>query len=275
MNHNHDNNQSSLAIATDADNVWQAMRHEALAASRQQPLMASFFHHNILNHSHFASAVSFYLPNLLASDAVPAMMMRDIFQHAMAEDHTLQENMLQDLLAHYTRDAACTEYITPLLYFKGYQAIQSYRIANHLWHQGRRLLAIYFQSRMAELFDVDIHPAATIDGGLMVDHATGVVIGETTVIEKNVSMLHAVTLGGSGAWGGQRHPRIGQGALLSAGAKVLGNITIGKGVKVGAGSLVLQSVPAYSTVVGVPAKVVGQAVDDMPALNMNHQLDTE
>lgn len=260
-------------LSTDADKIWQEMCSEAQQASEQQPLMASFFHSNILNHEHFASAIRFYLANLLATDAVPAMVVRDLFEQMMAADPTIEQNMLQDLLAHYTRDAACDQYITPLLYFKGYHAIQSYRIAHALWRQQRRLLATYLQSRIAELFDVDIHPAARIDGGLMVDHATGVVIGETTIIEKNVSMLHAVTLGGSGAAGGQRHPRIRQGVLLSTGAKVLGNIDVGEGVKVGAGSVVLSSVPAHSTVVGVPAKVIGRAASPMPSLDMNHQLD--
>lgn len=260
-------------LSSNADEIWQEMRSEAQQASDQQPLMASFFHSNILNHDNFASAIRFYLSNLLATDAVPAMIMRDLFEQMMVQDPEIEQCMLQDLLAHYTRDAACDQYITPLLYFKGYHAIQSYRIAHALWKQQRRLLATYLQSRIAELFDVDIHPAARIAGGLMVDHATGVVIGETTVIEKNVSMLHAVTLGGSGAAGGDRHPKIRQGVLLSAGAKILGNIDIGEGVKVGAGSVVLNSVEPHNTVVGVPAKVIGRSASQMPSLDMNHQID--
>lgn len=260
-------------VALSADELWAAMRVEAAQATSQTPLMASYFHRNILNHGSFKQAISFYLANVLATDAVPAMMLRDIFLEAMGRDSLIEESMRADLMAHYTRDPACDQYITPFLYFKGYHAIQSYRVAHELWRNGRRLLANYIQSRVAELFDVDIHPAATIAGGLMVDHATGVVIGETAEIHKNVSMLHAVTLGGSGAQSGKRHPTIEEGVLLSVGTKVLGNVTIGKGSRIGAGSVVLKSVPAHATAVGVPARVVGGCECDMPALEMTHQVE--
>jgi serine O-acetyltransferase len=263
------------AITNDSDFVWQIMREEAVQASQQSPLMASFFHANIINHSSFASAISFYLANHLATSTVPAMMVYTIFEQTMAADPTIEQKMRQDLLAHYERDPACEQHITPFLYFKGYHAIQSYRIAHYLWQTKRTVLARYFQSRISEQFDVDIHPAAVIGGGLMVDHATGVVIGETTIIEDNVSMLHAVTLGGSGALSGKRHPTIRQGVLLSVGVKILGNIEIGEGAKVGAGSVVLENMPAHSTIVGVPAKVVGRSNCDMPALEMDHQIESE
>ncbi len=245
--------------------AWKKMRTEAMQASGQQPLLASFFHANILNHENFRSAISFFLSHLLATDSVPAMMIRDIINQAMQEDESIEQNMLQDLLAHYERDPACQQYITPFLYFKGYQAIQSYRIAHYLWQNQRQLLARYIQSRCAELFDVDIHPAAQVAGGLMVDHATGVVIGETAIVKDNVSMLHAVTLGGSGSQREKRHPTIESGVLLSVGAKILGNITIGKGVKVGAGSVVMESVADHATVVGVPARIVGRSGIEAPA----------
>lgn len=276
------NNQSVMTIDKQAfgDNrdsmhqsIWNNMREEAQLASEENPLMASYFHVNILNHSSFASAISFFLSNHLASDAVPAMIIRDVCEQAMEDDVSIETNMLEDLLAHYTRDPACEQYITPFLYFKGYHAIQSYRIAHYLWKSKRKLMAFYIQSRVTERFDVDIHPAARIAGGLMVDHATGVVIGETTKIEKNVSMLHAVTLGGSGLDGGKRHPTIREGVLLSVGSKILGNIEIGEGAKVGAGSVVLTDMPAHSTIVGVPAKVVGRCSDNMPALEMDHHID--
>lgn len=257
----------------DVDRVWQSMRDEAELASRQTPLMASYFHANILNHASFSSAISFFLSHHLANDYISAMIIRDVFQEAMAQDKqgkSIEDNMLQDLMAHYTRDPACDQYIKPFLYFKGFHAVQSYRIAHWLWQQKRTLLARYMQSRVAELFDVDIHPAAEIAGGLMVDHATGVVIGETVVIEQDVSMLHAVTLGGSGAITGKRHPTIRRGVLLSTGAKVLGGIEIGEMTSVGAGSVVLNSMPAHSTVVGVPARVVGRSVSAMPSLDMSH-----
>jgi len=200
---------------------------------------------------------------------------RVILCEAIADDSTIEKKMMQDLLAHYHRDAACDQYITPFLYFKGYHAVQSYRITHWLWQQKRFMLAAYIHSRIAELFDVDIHPAAAIAGGLMVDHATGVVIGETAVIEEDVSMLHAVTLGGSGVSEGQRHPTICKGVLLSVGAKVLGNIKVGEGAKIGAGSVVLDNVPARATMVGVPARMVGREKTDMPALDMDHQVNAE
>jgi serine O-acetyltransferase len=253
-----------------SDDVWLSLREEARVAIEQQPLMSSYFHANILNHDTFASAISFFLSHHLANQYVSSMILRDVFMQAMQSDPSIEARMLQDLIAHFTRDPTCEQYVTPLLYFKGYHAIQSYRIAHWLWQQKRTLFAYYMQSRIAELFHVDIHPAAQIAGGLMVDHATGVVIGETTVIEENVSMLHAVTLGGSGATIGKRHPTIGRGVLLSAGAKVLGGISIGEGTSIGAGSVVLESMPKNCTVVGVPARVVGRSRSAMPSLDMKH-----
>jgi serine O-acetyltransferase len=257
--------------------IWETMRKEAQQASEEQPLLASFFHANILNHESFISAISFFMSHQLASDTVPPMIMRDMIYQAIEADADIERRMLQDLWAYYDRDPACQEYITPFLYFKGYHAIQAYRVAHQLWNTERQLLATYIQSRCSELYDVDIHPAAQIAGGLMIDHATGVVIGETTVIKENVSMLHAVTLGGSGSQKEQRHPTIESGVLISVGAKILGNITIGQGVKVGAGSVVMESVAANSTVVGVPARVVGRRKSNekgaVPALAMEHQID--
>jgi serine O-acetyltransferase len=262
-------------INTEEDFLWSSMRAEAAAASEQQPLMARFFHDNILKHSEFSSALRFYLSHYLATDTLSAAMINDVFTMAMTEDASIEQKMRQDLLAHYTRDAACEHYMTPFLYYKGYHAVQSYRLAHYLWQQKRTLLASYIQGRIAELFDVDIHPAATIAGGFMMDHATGVVIGETSLIEENVSMLHGVTLGGSGLAVGKRHPTLRQGVLISVGAKILGDIDIGEGAKIGAGSVVLTSMPAHATVVGVPAVVVGQSNCDMPALEMDHQIESE
>lgn len=266
--------EAEKATAYSSADIWRQMCDEAQKASQQQPLMASFFTNNILNHDDFASAISFYLSSHLDTDTVPAMLIRDVFLEAIADDVSIEQKMQQDLLAHYQRDPACDQYITPLLFFKGYHAVQSYRIAHWLWQQNRRLLAYYLQSRVSQLFDVDIHPAAKIGGGLMIDHATGVVIGEMSVIGDNVSMLHAVTLGGSGSQGGDRHPKVGSGVLLSAGAKLLGNINVGECAKIGAGSLVLSDVPAHATAVGVPAKVVGIS-GDTPALSMDHSVETE
>ncbi|MEO0443166.1 MAG: serine O-acetyltransferase [Pseudomonadota bacterium] len=255
--------------------VWQAILKEAREASRDQPLMASFFHSNVINHQSFADSIAFYLSSRLASDAIPAMTIRTVFEQAIQNKPDIVDCMLDDLLAHYTRDAACDQYIIPLLYFKGFHALQCYRIAHWLWSQQRDMLAIYLQHRISELFAVDIHPAAQIGSGIMLDHATGLVIGETAVIGNDVSILHGVTLGGSGASGGNRHPKIGSGVLLSAGAKLLGNITVGDGAKIGAGSLVLTDVPARVTVAGVPAKQVGRARVDKPSLAMDHSIDQD
>ena len=206
--------------------VWASIMREAQMASESQPDMASFFHSNVLNHNNFKEAVSFYIASNLANTTVPAMTIQSIFQQAFAADSNIIEQMLDDLLAHYTRDAACDQTMIPLLYFKGFHAIQSYRIAHWLWLQERRQLARYLQHRIHELYDVDIHPAARLGSGIMLDHATGLVIGETSVVGSDVSILHGVTLGGSGAHGGDRHPKVGDGVLLSAGSKLLGNICI-------------------------------------------------
>lgn len=255
--------------------IWEAIIDEAKVASIEQPLMASFFHSNVLNHNNFRESISFYLASLLGSKTIPAMTVQSVFEQAIDEQPMLAEQMLNDLLAHYTRDAACDQYVIPLLYFKGFHAIQSYRIAHWLWQQQRRPLAQYFQNRISELFDVDIHPAARLGSGIMLDHATGLVIGETSIIEDDVSILHGVTLGGSGSARCDRHPKVRRGVLLSAGAKILGNIEIGEGAKVGAGSVVLKDVAAHTTVAGVPAKQVGRASTSMPSLDMDHNIETD
>jgi len=256
--------------------IWQSMCDEAREASVQQPLMASFFHANILYHKGFTAAISFYLANKLGSKTVPAMQIQQVFHEALQSDAKLVESMLADLVAYRERDPVCDQYIIPFLYHKGFHAVQGYRIAHWLYQQGRRTLAAYFQSQISALLDMDIHPAAVLGGGLMVDHATGVVIGETTIIEENVSMLHAVTLGGSGNESGvQRHPTIRRGVLLSAGSKILGPVDVGEGAKIGAGSIVLEDVPAHATVVGVPARIVARASasSPQPSFDMDHRVD--
>lgn len=264
----------SLAQAKNRQSdIWGEIIKEAQTASQEQPVMASFFHSNVLNHEGFKESISFYLASLLGSKTIPAMTVQSVFQEAFLHEPMLAEYMLNDLLAHYTRDAACDQYLIPLLYFKGFHAIQSYRIAHWLWQQERRPLAQYFQHRIAELFDVDIHPAAQLGSGIMLDHATGLVVGETSIVEDDVSILHGVTLGGSGSDRCDRHPKIRRGVLLSAGAKILGNIDIGTGAKIGAGSVVLEDVAAHTTVAGVPAKQVGRVSTAMPSLDMNHDID--
>ncbi|MFC3115775.1 serine O-acetyltransferase [Cellvibrio fontiphilus] len=264
--------QSAGAIFPPDLDVWQEIRAEAKQASKDEPVLASFYHATILNHASFAAAISFHLANKLDSQALPAMMLRDVFAEAMHADASIEQAMRADIRAHRERDPACNKFSMPFLFFKGYHALQSWRIAHWLWQQGRNALALYFQNQISEAFDVDIHPGARIGQGIMVDHATGVVIGETTVIEDDVSMLHSVTLGGSGCVKTDRHPKIRRGVLIGVGAKILGNIEIGEGAKIGAGSVVLDAVAPHTTVAGVPAKPIGRPKGESPALDMDHRL---
>lgn len=255
--------------ATLADELWQTIRTEAQAASIEEPALASFYHATLLNHESFASAVSFHLANKLDSQAVPAMMIREVFEAAMEHDANIEAAMRADIRAHCERDPACEKFSTPFLFFKGFHALQSYRFAHHLWRRDRRSLALYLQNQISQTFGVDIHPGARIGQGIMIDHATGVVIGETAVIGDEVSMLHSVTLGGAGRTAGDRHPKIGHGVLISTGAKILGNVQVGECAKIGAGSVVLDSVPPHTTVAGVPARIVGHPRGEIPARDMD------
>lgn len=255
--------------------VWQQIRTEATLASAREPVLASFYHATILNHTSFAAAISFHLANKLDSQALPAMMIREVFTEAMAADASIEQAMRADIRAHRERDPACSDFFMPFLFFKGYHALESWRVAHWLKQQGRNSLALFFQNQISQVFDVDIHPGATIGKGILIDHATGVVIGETTVIEDDVSMLHNVTLGGSGCSKKDRHPKIRRGVLIGVGAKILGNIEIGEGAKIGAGSVVVESVAPHTTVAGVPAKPIGHPKTAAPALDMNHQLSDD
>jgi serine O-acetyltransferase len=238
-------------------------------------MLASFFYATILNHQYLGQALGFHLANKMDSTTVSAMTVREVFEEAMAADLTILDAVARDIEAAYDRDPACELYSIPFLYFKGFHALQAQRVAHWLWQQGRRSMALFFQSQISRQFGVDVHPAAQLGAGLMIDHATGVVIGETCVIEDNVSMLHSVTLGGTGHQVGDRHPKIRRGVLISAGAKILGNVEIGEGAVVGAGSLVLEDVAPHTTVAGVPARVVGRPSVDQPALDMNHRFAEE
>jgi serine O-acetyltransferase len=253
--------------------LWEAICGEARLASRDEPTLASFYYSSILNHPSMGGALAFNLAMRLDSPSFPAVLVRDVFLDLMAGQPGLLEAIEADCAAYYERDPACDRYLMPLLFFKGYQAVQAHRLAHELWQQGRRALALYLQNRIASTFNVDLHPAARLGRGLMMDHATGVVIGETAVVGDNVSMLHEVVLGGSGCGGGQRHPQIEEGVLLGAGAILLGSIRVGEGSKVGSGSVVLADVPPHTTVAGVPARVVGTPLVDKPALAMNQRFD--
>ncbi|MFT7405122.1 serine O-acetyltransferase [Zhongshania sp.] len=262
-------------MSLSVNEMWSAMTAEAREYGRNEPVLASFYHTSILNHANFADALSFHIAAKLDCDSVPAMLIRDVFNEAFASDPGIVDAAAMDICAHFERDPACDHYGMPFLYFKGFQAIQAYRIAHWLWLQGRESLALFLQNRIASVFDVDIHPAAVLGCGIMVDHATGLVIGETAVVGNNVSMLHSVTLGGCGSGPGSRHPRICDGVLISAGAKVLGPIVVGDGAKIAAGSVVLNDVAAHSTVAGVPAKQVGALSAELPALNMDQYVNED
>lgn len=249
--------------------IWSELQRQAEELAREEPLLRSYFHARILNHASFESALAFVLAAKLSSSSVSELALNDVFVQCLREDQRVVNSALLELSAYFQRDPACEDYCKPFLYFKGYQATQAYRIAHILWSQKRIALARYIQSQSSRIFGVDIHPASTIGHGLMLDHASDIVIGETAEVGNNVSMLHGVSLGGSGAQSGLRHPRVSDGVMISCGAQLLGRITIGEGVKVGGGSLILESVPPHVTVVGVPAKVVGTPAAEFPSLSMN------
>ena len=257
---------------TEHDPVWEAIRQEVRAEAAREPILASSLHATILNHARLEDALAFHLAGKLANAVVSAMEIREVFDEALSKDVAIGEAVRADLLAVRERDPACSLLSLPLLYFKGFHALQSHRVAHWLWKEGRRSLAYFFQNRMSEVFSVDIHPAAHIGRGIFLDHGTGIVVGETAVIDDDVSILQNVTLGGTGKQSGDRHPKVRAGVLISAGAKILGNIEVGEGAKVGAGSVVLQDVPPHTTAVGVPARIVGRPDSERPALEMDQAL---
>ena len=257
------------------DPIWEAIRTETKKEADKEPLLASFLHATILNHTSLENALSFILANKLGSPTLLPISLMELITLAFESDKTFGVNIRADLQAVKDRDPACGNYCTPLLHFKGFHALQSYRVAHWLWIQERKALSSTIQSRISEVFAVDIHPAAKLGRGILMDHATGVVIGETAVVEDDVSILHHVTLGGTGKEKGDRHPKIGKGVLISAGAIILGNVHIGEGAKIGASSVVLNDLPPHCTAVGVPAKVLGRPRSPNPALEMNHQLSDD
>jgi serine O-acetyltransferase len=251
------------------DQVWQHIYAEAQATAKTEPVLAAYLQASILDHSNLGHALSFHLSTKLASAVTPAQMLRDIMDKVFADSATIG-CAAKDIQATVDRDSACNLYSSPLLYFKGFLALQAYRVAHHLWLKNERSLALLIQYRVSLTLAVDIHPAAIIGCGLMIDHATGLVIGETAVIEDCVSIMQSVTLGGTGKVSGDRHPKIRKGVLLGPGAKILGNIEIGEGAMVAASSVVLKEVAAHSIVAGVPAKVVGHVDIDEPSKVMDH-----
>ncbi|MGK2256646.1 MAG: serine O-acetyltransferase [Brevundimonas sp.] len=261
-----------LEVVAETDSVWRQLRASAEAASREEPQLGSQMNAVILSHDDLAGALSFQIARKLADPEMSAMSVREVCLSAFAADPAMVAAAEADLRAVAERDPAIRNLLQPFLYFKGFQALQGWRVAHWLWGQGRETLAFHFQSRISELFQLDIHPAARLGQGLFLDHGTGIVIGETAVVGDDVSMLHSVTLGGTGAERGDRHPKIGKGVLLGAGAKVLGNIHIGDYAKVASGSVVLKPVPSGCTVAGVPARLVNCPTGAEPARTMDHTL---
>lgn len=251
---------------------WLRLKQEAMDVASKEPLLASYLHACVLNHHNFETSLSFILSNKISDEVMPAISVSDIFAEAFLLNPAMVDAAIYDIQAVVARDPAVSSFLTVLTHFKGFQALQVHRLAHYLWHKGRTDLALFLQSRSSEVFAVDIHPAASMGRGVMLDHATGIVIGETAVVDDNVSILQNVTLGGTGNESGDRHPKIREGVMIGSGAKILGNITIGRGSKVGAGSVVLSSVPEGMTVVGVPAKVVGKSDCRMPCESMQQNV---
>lgn len=252
-----------------ADVLWSRLRLEAREAYARAPMLAPLFVDSIINQPSFEAAVFHRIASRLKSDVVGLGVIVEAFNRAVADRPDIARALRADIAAVVERDPACERFIEPFLYFKGFHAIQTHRLANWLWHAGERDFALYLQSRSSDVFQTDIHPAATIGKGVFLDHATGLVVGETAVVEDDVSLLQDVTLGGTGKESGDRHPKVRRGAMIGAGAKILGNIEIGPYARIAAGSVVLRSVEAHTTAAGVPAKVVRTATGPEPA----HRLD--
>ncbi|MBI4725253.1 MAG: serine O-acetyltransferase, partial [Rhodomicrobium sp.] len=240
--------------------------------THREPELAAFILANILNHTRLEHAICHRLAQRLDHDDINADLIRQTFLSIVESEPEYGTIMRADLAAVYDRDPACSRLIDPLLYFKGFHALETHRFSHSLWHRGRRDFALYLQSQSSRVFGIDIHPAAKIGQGIMFDHGSGIVIGETAEIGDNSSLLHSVTLGGSGKEAGNRHPKVGRGVMIGAGSKILGNIHIGDCARVAAGSVVLKDVPPKTTVAGVPARVVGEAGCSQPSRMMDQLL---
>jgi serine O-acetyltransferase len=252
--------------------LWARLQQEAEEAFSRERALAPLFVNSILNRPTFEDAVIHRISARLGNDIVPAGLINDVLGQAAASDKTIGAGFRADILAVLERDPACERLIEPLLYFKGYHALQTHRLAHWLWTKGRTDLALYLQSRSSEVFQTDIHPAAVLGKGIFLDHATGLVVGATSVIGDDVSILQNVTLGGTGSETGDRHPKVRHGVMIGAGAKILGNIEVGANSRIAAGSLVLHPVPPNTTMAGVPARAVGTAGSPEPSRSMDQIL---
>lgn len=263
------------SLSKEVDEIWEQLRCEAKEEAEAEPALASYLYATILVHKTMERALAFHLANKLSSSTLPSTLLYNLVVDVFAENPDIRQAIRTDMSAVKSRDPACVSYSHCMLNFKGFLACQAHRVAHSLWSQGRFALALAIQSRISEVFAMDMHPAAKVGQGVLFDHATGLVIGETTVIGDNVSILHHVTLGGTGKHGGDRHPKIGNGVLIGAGATILGNVKIGEGAKIGAGAVVLIDVPPKTTAVGNPARLVGgkrnpTKLTENPSETMDH-----
>tara|TARA_A100001015_G_scaffold157118_1_gene174346 strand:+ start:1738 stop:2544 length:807 start_codon:yes stop_codon:yes gene_type:complete len=255
--------------------IWNKLREEAECIAAKERILSKILTEYVLERNCFADALSWRLSKRLAKDSVPANDLKELLFSSFTNSPKILQDVGADLHAVKERDPACHDFISPFLYFKGFQALSAYRASNYLWQEDRKDIALYLQSLISIIYSVDIHPAASIGRGILLDHATGFVAGETTVIDDDVSILHEVTLGGTGKDSGDRHPKIRSGVLIGAGAKILGNVEIGKGARVGASSVVLSDVPPNVSVAGVPSRVLGEIKgQNSPSLEMNHTLSS-
>ncbi len=268
-------NAAKLCAGKVADllNAWETLRHEAVRVTMEEPTLKHLVHDVILSRETLGAALGARLARRLAREDMPRASMEPLLTGVFEAHPEIVHAATRDLLAMFERDPACFSPLEPVLFFKGFLALTTYRVSHQLWREDRRWLALYFQSVASEAFAVDIHPAARIGCGILLDHATSFVVGETAIIEDDVSILHEVTLGGTGKESGDRHPIIRSGVLIGAGAKILGRVEIGSGAKIGAGSVVLNDVAPHQTVAGVPAIVVGVSKEENPAIEMNQNLD--
>ena len=264
--------QQTKPVIEKVDPVWARVRREAEDIVRREPELATFLYSSVLHHDTLEAAIIYRLADRLDHAAVSGEMIRQTYADALRDQPAIGESFRADIAATVDRDPATRRLIEPVLYYKGFHAIETYRLAHWLWNKGRSDFALYLQSRCSAVFQCDIHPAARIGRGIFLDHATGLVVGETAQIEDDVSMLHDVTLGGTGKEAGDRHPKIRYGVLIGAGAKILGNIEVGHCARIAAGSVVLKTVPNNVTVAGVPARVVGKAGCPEPARLMDQMI---
>ena len=266
------NGMPSAATLATHDPIWSRLRAEAEEAASNEPALGGFLYATVLSHTRLEDAVCHRLAQRLNHSDVDAGLIGQMFAQVLVQSPEIGDIFRADLQAVLDRDPACTRYIEPLLYFKGFHALVTHRFAHALWNQGRKDFALYLQSQSSRIFSVDINPATRMGRGIMLDHGTGIVIGETAVVGDNCSILQNVTLGGNGKETGDRHPKIGKNVLLAAGAKILGNIKVGDCSKIAAGSVVLNDVPANKTVAGVPAKIVGDSGCPEPSRSMDQRV---